>query len=227
MSDHQRWAAVRSAYDAVADTYADFFRSTEPEDPADLEFIARFASSLAQPKRVLDAGCGAGRMMPLLARHGCLVQGLDLSPEMVRRAHTDHGCFASTVGSITALPYGADTFDGAFYWYSTIHSPDEDLPVILAHARRVLRAGGLALFACQSGVGITDVSGVYRRHGHEIDLVRYNRTAARMAGFLATAGFTVVDQLIRPATGSERDDQAFLLARSGVGPLDFCPVRGT
>ena len=45
--------------------------------------VEHFVSLLPGERRVLDAGCGAGRMMPVLAAHGCRVEGVDLSPEMV------------------------------------------------------------------------------------------------------------------------------------------------
>jgi SAM-dependent methyltransferase len=97
--------AVRAAYDAVADTYADHFRSTEPELPIDVAMVEHFTSLLDVTRKVLDVGCGAGRMMPLLADLGCAVEGVDLSPEMIRRCQTDHSDFPSRVGSLTALPF--------------------------------------------------------------------------------------------------------------------------
>ncbi len=71
---------MRWAYDEVADTYADHFRSTEPELPAELGMIDHFAALLPGDRRVLDAGCVAGRMLPILAGLGCQVEGVDFSP---------------------------------------------------------------------------------------------------------------------------------------------------
>lgn len=105
--------ATRSAYDVVADAYADHFRSTEPEQPIDLAMIDHFAGLLHQPRRVLDAGCGAARLMPYLAALGCQVQGVDLSEGMIRRAQQDHPEFETTVGSLTRLEYGDTSFDGS------------------------------------------------------------------------------------------------------------------
>lgn len=205
-------AAVQVAYDAVADTYADHFRSTEPELPVELAMVAHFASLLHGPRKVLDAGCGAGRMMPVLADLGCAVEGVDLSPEMIRRARRDRPDFPSQVGSITALPFPDAMFDGVFSWYSTIHSPDEDLPQIWREVRRVLRPGGVVLVTFQAGHGITDVSDNYRRRGHDIALHRHNRTADQMSEHLAAAGFVEVARLVRAAAPHERDDQAVLIA---------------
>ncbi|MGZ4533155.1 MAG: class I SAM-dependent methyltransferase [Mycobacteriaceae bacterium] len=156
--------AVRLAYDEVADTYADHFRSTEPELHVELAMIAHFASLLPRGA-LLDAGCGAGRMMPVLAAHGCRVEEVDLSPAMVRRSRRDHSAYPSQVASLGDLPFPDDSFDGVFSWYSTIHTTEGDLPRILNEVRRVLQPGGLFLVAFQSGQGVRDVSENYRRRG--------------------------------------------------------------
>lgn len=204
---------MRLAYDEVADTYADHFRSAEPELPVDLAMVEHFASLLSGERRVLDAGCGAGRMLPVLAALGCRVEGVDLSPEMIRRSRRDHSSFPSRVASIAGLPFPDNSFDGVFSWYSTIHNPDADLPRIIGEARRVLRASGLFLVAFQSGRGVQDVSDSYRRRGHDIVLHRYNRTPEEMANALAGAGMTEVARLVRAAAPHERDGQAVLIAR--------------
>lgn len=206
--------SVRRAYDQVADTYADHFRSTEPELPVELAMIDHFGSLLTGERRVLDAGCGAGRMMPVLAALGCRVQGIDLSPNMIRRSRRDHASFPSEVGSLTELPFADESFDGVFSWYSTIHSPDADLPRIFGEARRVLRPSGLVLVAFQVGRGVQDVSENYRRHGHDIVLERYRRTPEDVSEVLAHAGLTEVARLVRAAAGTERDAQAVLIAQA-------------
>jgi ubiquinone/menaquinone biosynthesis C-methylase UbiE len=212
VSQRQDEASVRAAYDTVADTYADHFRSTEPELAVELAMVEHFVSLLQEPRRVIDAGCGAGRMMPVLAALGCEVEGIDLSGEMIRRAEADHGEFRFSVGSLSELPFADEAFDGVFSWYSTIHSPDEDLPQIFAEAARVLRPGGFLLVAFQVGSGLVDVSANYRRHGHEVALQRYNRTLEEMGAQLASAGFREVARFARAAAARERDGQGVLIA---------------
>ncbi|MCT1602810.1 class I SAM-dependent methyltransferase [Kocuria sp. p3-SID1433] len=86
-------ALTRTSYNVVADVYADHFRTTEGEQPIDLATIDHFVALLHEPRVVLDAGCGAGRMLPYLAGRGCHAEGIDLSPNMVRRARADHPDF--------------------------------------------------------------------------------------------------------------------------------------
>lgn len=205
--------ATRATYDVIADVYADFFRSTEPEQPIELAMIEHFTSTLAPQPRVLDAGCGAGRMMSFLAELGCRVEGVDLSPEMVRRAQADHGEFRSEVASLTALPFAATTFDGLFMWYSTIHGSDDDLAKMLAEANRVLTPEGSLLVAFQTGDGVREVGQGIRERGYDVQMMRYHRGVSEMGRFLKHAGFRVIASFAREPVGSEADGQAVLIAR--------------
>ena len=205
---------VRVAYDEVADSYADHFPSTEPEQPVELALLEHFVGRVGGEGRVLDAGCGTGRLLPVLARWAPRVEGIDLSTGMVRRARLDHPSFRVVVGSLTALPYADATFDGYVSWYSTVHAPDSVLPQVLAETRRVLREGGLAVLGFQSGAGVCDVSPTYRQFGHEVTLVRYLRTVEQVVKALAASGLRTVARLERePVDAYERDHQAVVVAR--------------
>lgn len=206
---------VKAVYDAVADDYADRFPSTEPEQPIELAMVTHFASLLPETsKDVLDAGCGAGRMLPLLADAGCRAIGVDLSESMIRRAERDHPGFDTRVGSIAVLPFPDDSFDGLFYWYSTIHTPHVELGAVFAEARRALRPAGHILVAFQAGTEVREVGGGYRRLGHDVELHRYDRTPDHVASELRAAGFGEVARLVRAAVPTERTDQAVIVARS-------------
>ena len=211
--------AVRAAYDDVAADYATYLPDTRAEAPADLAMVDDFVAavrSFAAPEQatVLDAGCGTGRMSRYLADRGVQVRGVDLSPGMIEQAARHHADIPFDVGSIAALPCAAATFDGVLLWYSFIHTPASEQPGIFSEARRVVRDGGFVLAGFQVGKGVQDVSDAYRPLGHDIALVRYPFTPDQVAGWLADAGFTEVQRLVRPAAGREREDQGFLLARA-------------
>lgn len=207
---------VRRAYDTVAEDYANRLPDTRAEAPQDLAMVDTFAEAAlaADAPGVLDAGCGAGRMARYLADRGCDVTGIDLSPGMIAMARRDHPDLGFAVGSLTDLPYAEHQFAGVMLWYSIIHTPPEGLARIFGEVRRVLRPAGLVLVACQSGTGTRDLSEAYRRSGHDVRLERHLHTADRLASQLSALGVDEVRRMVRPAQGSERDEQAVLLARA-------------
>lgn len=209
---------VREAYDTVAADYAALLPDTRAEAALDLAMVEAFAAAVASSgdaPRVLDAGCGTGRMSRYLADRGCLVEGVDLSPGMVSMARRDHPDLVFAVGSLTALPYPDEQFAGVLLWYSIIHTPSEAHEPIFTEVRRVLRPGGHVLVGFQAGTGTRDVSAVYRRFGHEVELQRHLVTADQVASQLASVGMPEECRLVRRGQGNERDDQAFVLARAG------------
>jgi len=90
-------------------------------------------------KRVLDVGCGKGRFARVLRERfpGSVVVGLDLAEAMLQRVPTGIGRCA---GSMTALPFASECFDGAYATESLEHAVDIDAAV--AEMCRVVRRGG-------------------------------------------------------------------------------------
>jgi SAM-dependent methyltransferase len=90
--------------------------------------------------RVLDAGCGTGRLAAELADSGLArVWGVDSSPEMlaVARAKTRRAGFKD--GRLEALPFRDGWFDAAVAWL-VVHLVDRR--AAFAELRRVLGPGG-------------------------------------------------------------------------------------
>jgi ubiquinone/menaquinone biosynthesis C-methylase UbiE len=133
---------------------------------------------------------------------------------MVAIARRDHHDLEFTEGSLADLPYPDEQFAGVMLWYSTIHTPPAGQARLFAEATRVLRPAGYLLIAFQTGEGARDVSPAYRRFGHEVELERYLYPADQVASQLEAAGLREICRLVRRAQGSERDDQAVLLARA-------------
>lgn len=216
LSDELGQPGVQRAYDVVAETYADYFPDTRAESALELAVVDAFAAAVTSgdEARVLDAGCGAGRMSRFLADRGCVVEGVDLSPGMVDMARRDHPDLDFAVASLTDLPFPDDTFAGVMLWYSAIHTPPQGQPRIFAEVARVLRPGGHLVIGLQAGAGTRDVSAAYAKFGLEVELERYLYTADEVAAFAGDVGLTEVARMIRHAQGSERDDQVALLAQS-------------
>jgi SAM-dependent methyltransferase len=180
-------SGVRRAYDAVAEDYAARLPDNRAEAPLDLAMVDALAAAVGEQgsdgadSRILDAGCGAGRMSRYLLGRGCSVEGVDLSPGMVAMARRDTPGVRFAVGSLADLPYADDTFGGVLLWYSIIHTPPAGQDRIFAETARVLRPGGHVLVGFQAGAGTRDVSAAYSRFGHEVELVRHLYTADEVA----------------------------------------------
>ncbi|SDE36781.1 Methyltransferase domain-containing protein [Paenibacillus sp. UNCCL117] len=93
--------------------------------------------------RILEVGCGTGRTACYLARLGYRVTGLDLRSEMLgkaaKRSAAEQLDIEWVEGSITALPFAADSFDVILAESVTNFAP---IPDALGEYYRVLRAGG-------------------------------------------------------------------------------------
>ncbi|GAA1796577.1 class I SAM-dependent methyltransferase [Nocardioides hankookensis] len=105
--DSQVWDAQAATFDdepdhglhdpLVRDAWRSLLRSLLPPMPA----------------RVADLGCGTGTLSLLLAEDGYAVDGVDFSPEMVRRATAKVGSFPGT--TFTVGDVAAPALDQAAY----------------------------------------------------------------------------------------------------------------
>lgn len=107
------------------------------------------AAAASDAARVLEIGCGPGRLSTRLARGGLTVTGLDLDPAMIRRARMNAerlpvGSRPSfLVGDVASLAFPDAAFDLVVSTLSMHHWADPSAG--LAEIGRVLRAGGRAL----------------------------------------------------------------------------------
>jgi SAM-dependent methyltransferase len=118
----------------------DYHRAPDPEWEfyptylAKLDVVRGYLARLAEPTRVLDAGCGEGVLVEEF-RTRLAIEGIDAnySSDLVRR------------GSLTALPYPDATFDRALCLDVLEHLALAEQPAALAELFRVVRPGGEVL----------------------------------------------------------------------------------
>ena len=106
----------------------------------------RLGRRVPRGARVLDAGCGTGANLALLAAMGYRAVGLDLWPAALRLAARRPGAARRMCrGSVTRLPFATGGFD-AVVAMDVLYLLDEaDEAAALAEFRRVLRPGGLLI----------------------------------------------------------------------------------
>ena len=116
------------------------------------EASIRILSQLKPGDKVLDVGCGSGRLT--IAAQKWVeptgqAQGIDPAPEMIKIAQRNSersGVVAKfEVGLVEAIPFPDSTFDVVMSRLVMHHLPDDLKPRGLAEMRRVLKPGGLCL----------------------------------------------------------------------------------
>jgi SAM-dependent methyltransferase len=121
-----RWQriAVQTAGEGYAAAYAERFRRLA-ESGADVHGEAAFAASLvAPPARVLDAGCGTGRVAVRLHELGYDVVGVDVDASMVAEARAAAPHLDWRVADLAALDLAA-AFDLVVVAGNTVPLLDE------------------------------------------------------------------------------------------------------
>ena len=201
---------VRGFYDDVAPAYARLLPGPTAEEPLDLAMLDELVRRVSETpgRSVLDAGCGTGRMIPLLTDAGLEVTGADLSPGMIAIARERHPSVRLEVAGLDALPFDDGSFDGVPAWYSIIHTAPGSLGPVLSELRRVLRPGGHLLLAFQAGAGTRRI---LRGYGTEAAVDAHLHDPDDVAERLRRSGLAV-DAVLRRAAVRERHDQGFVLA---------------
>ncbi|NUT91965.1 MAG: class I SAM-dependent methyltransferase [Saccharothrix sp.] len=206
------WLAdTRTSYDTVAVSYRDYVRDAIAGDPYLRGALAVFAERVraAGGGPVADVGCGPGQVTAHLNGLGVDAFGIDLSPGMVDVARRDHPGLRFEVGSMTDLPLADASVAGLLAWWSLIHIPDDEVPTVFAHFRRVLRPGA----PLQVGFHVGDISRVKTEGygGHPMRVHVHRRRPEGVASWLRDAGFEIeAHWLCEP---DAEVPQAFLFAR--------------
>ncbi len=136
---------IRERFDEVSGDWDTFPAHIEPDD---FEWLAikRALPPLAGMK-VLDVGCGRGRFSRALTSEGAWVVGVDLSYRLTCAA-AQLGDADFLQGSITLLPFAAESFDAVVCVEVLEHVPN--VPLALAEMARVLCRGGKAVIIDKS-----------------------------------------------------------------------------
>lgn len=130
---------IKSAYDNIADK----FSGTRKYNWRGTEKLVKFVTS---GDKVLDLGCGNGRLYQLLEDKSINYVGLDISSELIKLAQSNYSKFSNirfVVGDMSQdLPFANNQFDVVFMLASFHHLPSSQSRInLLNELRRVVKPG--------------------------------------------------------------------------------------
>ncbi len=127
----------------VYNTIAALFSATREHNWADVLPLAEY---IKPTDKVLDLGCGNGRLYQILAKKQAQYTGLDQSDELIALAKAKNPGVEFVVGEMTELPFEGESFDAIFAIAAFNHIPGQELQLkSLVEMKRVLKPGGLVI----------------------------------------------------------------------------------
>lgn len=157
--------AARSTWPGLTDAahsqwYVDRFRGMA-ERGEDIWGEARLVDTLAsRGSRLLDAGCGMGRLGGRLADLGHRVVGVDVDPRLIEAARAAYPDVAWLVADLATLDLAAagepDPFDGALIAGNVMDFVTaDDRATAIERVAAHLRDDAFLVVGCRTGLGFT------------------------------------------------------------------------
>jgi ubiquinone/menaquinone biosynthesis C-methylase UbiE len=145
---------------------------------------------------ILDAGCGFGEWVTFLLERGYRAVGLDYSQTLINRLRSVYPRSEWIQGTIEKIPAADQSFDGLISWGVIEHNEDGPQEA-LAEFYRVLKPGGHAIVTVPYEDSTAIKSVVWDAKNTPSNAPRnfycYYMTESDLRGFMAAAGFEVVE----------------------------------
>ncbi len=123
------------------DMYAEFYDQKSAYLNSFEEHVLLKMTKDLKGKRVLDMGCGTGRLISMLQKSGAEVVGLDTSEKMLKIARKKFPNVEFVRGDAKATPFENDSFDAVVAAFLIVHIPNPEF--FFEEVYRVLKPGGV------------------------------------------------------------------------------------
>lgn len=135
MTEDELIALNQRSYNEIADE----FQASRPEIWPELKY---FSKLVQKGDRILDLGCGHGRLIKLFEQTTIDYHGFDLSRNLIESARQKYPEFSFRVGDARRLPYQDSLFDSVWLIALLHHLPEAAAARVLSEAVRVVKPGG-------------------------------------------------------------------------------------
>jgi ubiquinone/menaquinone biosynthesis C-methylase UbiE len=142
MSSDSRKERIASAYDRMGKKYLERYPNFDPEHKKLLDVAM---SKLPEGARILDLGCGPGVPYTKYMSEKFDTTAVDFSKEQIKLAKINAPRARYTYSDFSDLEFPKGTFDLITAFYSLIHVPVEEQPLIIQKAFDYLKKGGFFL----------------------------------------------------------------------------------
>jgi len=136
-------------YNKIAFDYANQF----DKDTTDNKYIDVFLSYLNKESRILELGCGTGRLTRYIYDKGYNIKGLDLSKEMLNIAKKNHNKIKFVCKDIRKIDYKTDSFDALAIFYALFHLNKSEVLKLFPRINKILKKQGILGLILQEGSG--------------------------------------------------------------------------
>lgn len=142
---------------------------------------------------VLEAGCGAGRVVMYYHRQGRAMVGMEFIASALDAIHQREPEIPLVAGDVRRLPFPEGTF-GAVLAFGLYHNLEQGLEEALADTRKVLKEGGLLCASMRVDNiqnRITDHLAARNSRGEAKSFHKINLTKGELERAFRAAGFTI------------------------------------
>lgn len=177
---------IHDSYDAIASDYVE--QQVNPLYPNSFEtfLLNYFIQQIDAQKTVCDVGCGPGQVAAYLHEQAIPVIGIDLSSGMIAQARKLHPDIRFQPGDMRVLPFSDGELAAVTAFYSIIHTPREEVTVVLSELHRVIQRNGYLLLSFYLGKK-TDHRSQWFDKAVSLDFIPF--TQSEMKNYLREAGF--------------------------------------
>jgi SAM-dependent methyltransferase len=144
-------AAIRRAYDGLANEYARHLFHELRDKPLDRQILDRFIQQICEGGKVCDLGCGPGHVARYLSEQGVDVFGVDLSSRMIRIARQLSPKIPFRTGNMLSLTLRDSSLAGIAAFYAIVNIPRELIGAVFQEMARVLQPNGVLLLSFHIG----------------------------------------------------------------------------